>query len=111
MDGLRAGLPGSVQDSPLVEIALRRRPRPDEIRLVGGGDVQRGAVGLGVDRDGADPELPQGAEDADGDLAAIGDEHLGEGGHDRPILAGLGASYRFPNVTARSARRIGQCDV
>ena len=34
------------------------------------------AVGLGVDGDASDPELAERAEDADRDLAAVGDEHL-----------------------------------
>ena len=38
-------------------------------------DVQRACVGVGVDRDALDPGLAAGADDADGDLAAVGDEH------------------------------------
>jgi len=66
------GLSG--RDHPLaVEIALGGRARPDQARLVGAADVQRAAVGLGVDRDRADAELAQRAKDPDGDLAAIRD--------------------------------------
>ena len=63
----------------LVQIALRRRAGPDQARLVGAPHVQRAAVGLGVDGHRADAELAQRPEDPDGDLAAIGDEHLAKG--------------------------------
>ena len=64
-------------DDPLAaEIALGGRARPDQPRLVGAADVQRAAIGLGVDGNRADAELAQRAEDPDGDLAAIRDEHL-----------------------------------
>ena len=43
----------------------------------------RVAVGLGVDGDGGDAELVERADDADGDLATVGDQDLGEhGGED-----------------------------
>jgi hypothetical protein len=51
------------------------------VRLVGDPDVQRVAVGLRVDGDRSDPELAERPEDPDGDLAAVGDEHFGEGRH------------------------------
>ena len=38
--------------------------------------MQRLPVGLRVDGDGADPQLAQGAEDPDRDLAAVRDEHF-----------------------------------
>src|SRR5690606_36864886 len=41
---------------------------------VGGADVRGVGVDRGVDRDGADAERGAGAEDAQGDLAAVGDE-------------------------------------
>ena len=46
--------------------------------LFGGEDVLGVAVGFGVDRDGADAEAAQRADDAAGDDAAIGDEDFGE---------------------------------
>ena len=42
--------------------------------LVGFADVERLRVGDGIYRDGADAEAPGGADDAAGDLAAIGYE-------------------------------------
>ena len=83
MHRLGPGARGDLEQPLLVEVALGRRPRPDEVRLVGDADVQRAAVGLGVDGDGADPELAQGPEDADGDLAAVRHEDFREDGHRR----------------------------
>jgi CDP-diacylglycerol--glycerol-3-phosphate 3-phosphatidyltransferase len=47
--------------------------------------VQGAAIRLGVDRDGADVELPQGAEDTDRDLSAVGYQDLVE--HGRVVLS------------------------
>ena len=46
------------------------------MRFVREPDVKGGAVGLGVDRDGADAHLMERADDADGDLTAVRDEDL-----------------------------------
>jgi hypothetical protein len=43
-------------------------------RLVGHLDMQRLGIGIGIDRDGATPRRARGADDAAGDLAAIGDQ-------------------------------------
>ena len=75
-----------VEDPLLVEVALGRRAGPEEEGLVGLRDVERAPVGLRVHGDGTDPELAQRAEDADGDLATVGDEDFAEDGHDRRIL-------------------------
>ena len=60
------------------EVGLRRRAGPEQVRLAGALDVLRVAVGLRVDGDGGDAELVERADDADGDLAAVGDQDLGE---------------------------------
>src|SRR5206468_3384486 len=52
----------------------RRAPGADEIALVGGEAVERAAVLVGVDGDRPQLQLLGGADDADGDLAAVGDE-------------------------------------
>ena len=58
-----------------VEIALRAGAAgPIGQRLVGQLDMQRSAVGLGIDRDRGDAHPPRGADHAAGDLAAIGDQ-------------------------------------
>ena len=93
----RAARPSSTRS--WCEVALGRRAGPEQVRLVGGGDVQRAAVGLRVDGDGADPELAQGAEDTDGDLAAIGDQDLGERRHEG-AFSPLAARHRADRVRA-----------
>ncbi len=82
MHSLGAARPRRVDDRGDVEIAVARRRRPDRPGLVGERDVQCPAVGLGIDRDRGDPHPPRGADDAAGDLAAIGDQDLAE--HVRP---------------------------
>jgi hypothetical protein len=74
-----------VEDAVDREVALGRRRRPQEVRLVGVRDVQRGAIALGIDADRADPELAQRAEDADRDLPPVGDENLVE--HRRAVFS------------------------
>src|SRR5262249_36611259 len=51
---------------------------PDADRLVGELDRQGLAIGLAVGDDRLDAEGPAGAEDAEGDLATVGDEDLSE---------------------------------
>ena len=58
------------------QVALRGRAFADQVRLVGVVHERRIAIGLRVDRHRADAHLAQGAEDADGDLAAVCDQHL-----------------------------------
>ena len=67
--GLRGG------DQALVrQIALRGRRRTDVNRLVGQPHMQRVAVGVGIDGDRAQAQAARGADDAAGNLAAIGDQ-------------------------------------
>src|SRR5919198_6295010 len=81
VDRLRPGTVRRLEDPLLVEVALARGPRPEQVGLVGKRDVKRTAVRLRVDRDGADPELPERPEDSDRDLAAVGHEDFREGCH------------------------------
>jgi hypothetical protein len=86
VDRVRSRAPCRVEDALLVEVALGWRAGPEEEGLVGLRDVKRAAVGLGIHGHGADPELAQGAEDPNRDLAPVGDEDFSEDGHDRRIL-------------------------
>ena len=61
-----------------LEIALGRRRRANVHRFVGLAHVRRARVGVAVDGDRRDAELAAGADDAQRDLAAVGDENLGE---------------------------------
>ena len=65
------------------QVALGRRARPEVIRLVGQADVQGVAVAVRIDGDDAQPHLAAGADDAHGNLAAIGDEDLERRGSTR----------------------------
>ena len=47
-------------------------------RLVGHRDMARAAIGVGIDRDGLDAQPPRRLDDPAGDLAAVGDQDLGE---------------------------------
>src|SRR6516225_4951927 len=74
MDRLGAGGARGLDERGDVEVALASRCRPDAHRLVGLAHVARGGIRIGVDRHGADVHAPRGAEDAAGDLAAVGDQ-------------------------------------
>ena len=76
VDGLCPGLEGGGDDLVAAQIALGRGAGADRHRLVGHPSEGRAAVRLGDDGDGRHPEPARGADDADGDLAAIGDEDL-----------------------------------
>ena len=63
-------------------------------RAVGEADVEALAVGGRVHGDGLDAELAAGADDADGDLAAVGDQDALEHGLSRLELG----SFRAPRA-------------
>ncbi len=56
------------------QIALRRRRRPDGDRGIRHFDMQRVAVGFGIDRNGLYPHAACGLDGPAGDLAAIGNQ-------------------------------------
>ncbi len=74
VDGLRPRRLGRRQHLGRVQIGLARRRRADQHRLVRLAHMQGVGVGLGIDGDGAQAHATGGAEDAAGDLAAIGDQ-------------------------------------
>jgi hypothetical protein len=76
MDGVDVGDLGSGDDGGHIEIAVGRARRADADGLVGKADVERVAVGLAVDGDGANAEFPAGVDDAQRDFAAIGNQYL-----------------------------------
>ena len=55
---------------------MRGGRRADGYGRIGHFDVQRVAVGLGIDRNGFDPHAARGFDDPAGDLAAIGNQDL-----------------------------------
>ncbi len=93
MDGLGAGFGGGFEDLIAAEIALGGGRGADADGFAGGGDVQGMGVGLGIDGDGGDAEAIEGANDAAGDFAAVGDQDFFE--HEAQLTASAG----YPSVT------------
>ena len=79
VDCVRTGLRGGCQDLAYIQVASGRGIAAERERLVGGPDIRRVPVRVGVDRDAADSGVAAGPGDADRDLAAVGDEDLGQG--------------------------------
>ncbi|GGA06821.1 hypothetical protein GCM10019071_41860 [Sphingobium fuliginis] len=65
---------GGGNDAITDQIGFARRGWADMHGFIGFADVERFRIGVGIDCDGADAETPGGADDAAGDLAAIGYE-------------------------------------
>src|SRR5579871_1361926 len=88
MDGVRAGDVGGADDVGRVEIAVFGGRRADADRLIRPVDMQGIGIGGRVDGDGLDAQLFARADDADGDLAAIGNQNLFEhpGSEDSPSV-------------------------
>src|SRR5690606_14081347 len=78
MHGLGARDLAGGQDRGNVEIAVARGVRPDADALVGEAHVHGIGVRERVDGNGLDAQFLAGAQDAQGDFAAIGDQNLGE---------------------------------
>ena len=74
VDGVRTGGPGGVDHGADRQVAVTRVGCTDGDRLVGGARVRGFAIDGRADGDGLDAELATGADDAQGDLAAVGDE-------------------------------------
>ncbi|MBW3551114.1 MAG: FAD-binding protein, partial [Proteobacteria bacterium] len=73
MDRLGVGDLGRRDDLRHVEVAVGRRRRADADRFVGHRDVLEVAIHGGVHRDGMDAQRVAGAQNAQGDFAAVGD--------------------------------------
>src|SRR5262245_64173477 len=78
MQRIAAGRLGGRYHRLDVEIGPRAAAR-DFVGFVGGAHMQRGSIVGGMDRHRGKARLISGARDADGDLAAIGDQKLVEG--------------------------------
>ncbi len=106
MHRLGAGRFAGLDDLVDHQIALRRRRRSDQHRLVGHLDMERVAVGFGIDRDGCNPHAPGGLDDPAGDLAAIGNQDSLEHRSLRIPRTGYSAlRRRRENVNDWTARR------
>lgn len=80
MDRVGAGHPGYAEQLVDVEIGVNRAASPtDSMALVGGLDVAREPVFSGIHGNRPDAEVARRAEDAQCDLAAIGDKKTLDG--------------------------------
>ena len=84
VDGLRAGRVHGLEDPVDAEVGLGGRGRAQAVRDVRGPHVGGVRIRVGVDGDGLDAHPPAGPDDAQGDLAAVGDEDPSE--HSTHIL-------------------------
>ncbi len=78
MDRFGAGRERRLDDQVGAEVTLPCRRRAQTHRLVGGYDVRGIDVGVGVHGDRLDAKVATGADDAQGDLTAVGDEDARE---------------------------------
>jgi hypothetical protein len=76
VDGFGVGDFGRGDDCRHVQIAQAGRGRANADRFVGEFDVLGLGVGFGMYRDGADAEFPAGAQHAQGDFTAVGNQDL-----------------------------------
>src|SRR5690606_37793727 len=74
MNGLDPGTAGGVEDGRYVEVGVGRGRGADADGRVGFLHVQAPGLGIGIDGHGANTHAPAGADDATGNLAAVGDE-------------------------------------
>ncbi len=79
VDRVGTGLLGGLDDLADVEVGVGRGGATEGVRLAGEPDEERIGVRFGVHRDAAQAGVAGGADDADGDLTAVGDEHLADG--------------------------------
>ena len=115
MQRLGAGLPGGLDQPFDVEVGIAGARGAEQHGFIGERDMQRIAVGLGIDSDGLQSHGPRSADDTHGDLAAVGDQELAKTtihsgmGHDhilnRPNLVGsTGALAAADNPSPSTSR-------
>ena len=80
MDGFAAVLQRNLDDLVPAQVGLGGGRRPDQRGGVGQRHMQAVGVGLRIDRHRTNPHLLAGADDADGNLAAVGNQELGKHG-------------------------------
>ena len=79
MNGIGLGLDRDAQDVFDVEVGIHRRlAATHQVGLVGLGPMQRKAILLRIDRDGADTQFVGSAHDANRDFTAIGDQQAAD---------------------------------
>ena len=101
MDGIGAGDLAGGEQRRNVKIAVARRRRPDADALVGEAHMHGVGIRRGMDRHGGDAEFLGGAQHAERDLAAIGDQDLVEHALDHSItISGCPYSTGWPSSTS-----------
>ncbi len=98
MYGVGAARPAGGYDLVDVKVALGSRRRPDRDGSIGHFHMKRVLVGIGIDRDGLNPQPARRLDDATGDLAAVGDQNPLEHtvSATRPVgFAGNGGKCQF----------------
>ena len=103
VDGVGSGSLGGGDDLRDIEVRLGRRVAAERVRLISHPDVTGVTVRVGVDRDRAIARVAAGPDNADCDLAPIGDEHLL---HDWPPVAAASSqpAWRLPREVWVSRR-------
>ena len=108
--GLRPRGQGCLDDGVDAQVALGRWRRAEADGGVGGPDVGRGRVRVGVDRDGLHPHLVTGPDDPERDLAPVRHEDAAEGWGHRATARARGGHARLrsghPRTCAGHARRL-----
>jgi hypothetical protein len=102
MDGVGARHFRGGDDAIGLQIAIPRRRTADADGPIGQGEVTRSPVFLRKNADRLDIQFPAGAEDAERDLAAVGDQHAAE--HPRGGFDGT------PNHSSRAVTRARAAD-
>src|SRR5262249_1755090 len=87
------------------EIALSRRRRADQDRLIGHLDMKRVMIRFGIDRDALNAQAARGSYDPAGNLAAICNKNPLEHAAKRPLS---GEAFAAPPMKSQSDARSGQ---
>jgi hypothetical protein len=90
VDGIGAQALGHLDEAVAQQVGLRRGRRADAHGLVGREHEGRAGVRVGVHGHRGDAQVAAGADDAQRDLAAVGDEQLADGPHSGMLPCFLG---------------------
>ena len=108
MDRLGTAAPRGIDDAWYGEIAVAGWRCADAHCTIGRLHVQRVGIRIGVHRDGGDAQASRGADDAAGDLAAVGDQQGAEHRHIRntPNRVGSIGAFSAADSARPSTRRV-----
>ena len=76
VNGVHIGDFGRADDGRDIQVTARALGRADANGLIGKAHMRAVAVGLGIDRYGLNAQFLAGADDANGNFAAVGDQDL-----------------------------------